>query len=140
MAKVVFTAISGRLLAEADDPEKARQFANPRNAAAGSLRQKDASVTASRPLRFLAHGWGEVSALPVDTQYDVMKAIEGWGVPVSPLLKRFESVDDVLAHYAEIERRSAEMDYYIHGVVDKVDRLDWPARPGSGTTAPTWAH
>src|SRR3546814_5658754 len=78
MAKADFTALNARLLAESDDPEKARQFANPRNAAAGSLRQKDASVTASRPLRFLAHGWGEVSALPATTQYEVMKAIESW--------------------------------------------------------------
>src|SRR3546814_3045860 len=70
MAKADFTALNARLLAESDDPEKARQFANPRNAAAGSLRQKDASVTASRPLRFLAHGWGEVSALPAPTQYE----------------------------------------------------------------------
>lgn len=139
MAKADFTALNARLLAEADDPEKARQFANPRNAAAGSLRQKDASVTASRPLRFLAHGWGEVSALPADTQYDVMKAIERWGVPVSPLLKRYESVADILAHYAGIERRRAEMDYDIDGVVYKVDRLDWQARLGFVAKAPRWA-
>ena len=139
MAKGDFTALNARLLAEADDPEKARQFANPRNAAAGSLRQKDASVTASRPLRYLAHGWGEVSALPADTQDGVMKAIEGWGVPVSPLLKRFESVADVLAHYSEIERRRAEMDYDIDGVVYKVDRLDWQQRLGFVAKAPRWA-
>ncbi|HET6524632.1 NAD-dependent DNA ligase LigA [Sphingopyxis sp.] len=139
MAKDDFTALNARLLAEAEDPEKARQFANPRNAAAGSLRQKDASVTASRPLRFLAHGWGEVSALPADTQYGVMKAIEGWGVPVSPLLKRYEGVADVLGHYAEIERRRAEMDYDIDGVVYKVDRLDWQQRLGFVAKAPRWA-
>ncbi|KTE10082.1 NAD-dependent DNA ligase LigA [Sphingopyxis sp. H115] len=139
MAKADFTALNARLLAEAEDPEKARQFANPRNAAAGSLRQKDASVTASRPLRFLAHGWGEVSALPADTQYEVMKAIEGWGVPVSPLLQRYDSVADILAHYAEIERRRAEMDYDIDGVVYKVDRLDWQARLGFVAKAPRWA-
>jgi DNA ligase (NAD+) len=139
MAKEDFTALNARLLAEADDPEKARQFANPRNAAAGSLRQKDASVTASRPLRFLAHGWGEVSALPADTQYGVMKAIEGWGVPVSPLLARFESLADLLGHYAAIERRRAEMDYDIDGVVYKVDRLDWQQRLGFVAKAPRWA-
>ena len=139
MAKADFTALNARLLAESDDPEKARQFANPRNAAAGSLRQKDASVTASRPLRFLAHGWGEVSALPATTQYEVMKAIESWGVPVSPLLERFESVADLLAHYAEIERRRAEMDYDIDGVVYKVDRLDWQQRLGFVAKAPRWA-
>ena len=139
MAKADFTALNARLLAEAEDPEKARQFANPRNAAAGSLRQKDASVTASRPLRFLAHGWGEVSALPADTQYAVMKAIEGWGVPVSPLLKRADSVAALLAHYAEIERRRAEMDYDIDGVVYKIDRLDWQQRLGFVAKAPRWA-
>ena len=149
MAKTDFVALNARLMEEGRalaaqreqdfDPATVRQFANPRNAAAGSLRQKDASVTASRPLRFLAHGWGEVSALPADTQYGVMKAIEGWGVPVSPLLKYFESVDAVLAHYAEIERRRAELPYDIDGVVYKVDRLDWQQRLGFVAKAPRWA-
>lgn len=139
MAKADFAALNARLLAEADDPEKARQFANPRNAAAGSLRQKDASVTASRPLRFLAHGWGEVSALPAETQYDAMKVIESWGVPVSPLLKRYDSVAEILAHYAAIERQRAELPYDIDGVVYKVDRLDWQARLGFVARAPRWA-
>ncbi|PZQ23029.1 MAG: DNA ligase (NAD(+)) LigA [Sphingopyxis macrogoltabida] len=139
MAKADFAALNARLLAEADDPEKARQFANPRNAAAGSLRQKDASVTASRPLRFLAHGWGDVSAPPADTQYAVMRAIAGWGVPVSPLLGRFESVADVLAHYRTIEATRAELPYDIDGVVYKVDRLDWQARLGFVAKAPRWA-
>src|SRR3546814_19239124 len=71
--------------------------------------------------------------------YEVMKAIESWGVPVSPLLKRFESVADLLAHYAEIERRRAEMDYDIDGVVYKVDRLDWQQRLGFVAKAPRWA-
>ena len=83
MSKADFAALNARLLAEAEDPDKARQFANPRNAAAGSLRQKDAAVTRSRPLRFYAHGWGEVSALPAETQLGVMRAIESWGVPIS---------------------------------------------------------
>src|SRR3546814_21033857 len=96
MAKGDFAALNARLLAAADDPEKARQFANPRNAAAGSLRQKDAGITASRPLRFLAHGWGEVSALPEATQFAMMQRIESRGVPVSPLLKRRDSVQDGL--------------------------------------------
>ncbi|MBA3940473.1 MAG: DNA ligase (NAD(+)) LigA [Sphingopyxis sp.] len=139
MAKADFTALNARLLAEAEDPERARQFANPRNAAAGSLRQKDASVTASRPLRFLAHGWGEVSALPADTQFGMMKLIESWGVPVSPLLQRYDSVADILAHYAGIERRRAEMAYDIDGVVYKVDRLDWQQRLGFVAKAPRWA-
>ncbi|MBO9697715.1 MAG: NAD-dependent DNA ligase LigA [Sphingopyxis sp.] len=149
MAKEDFTALNERLLNEgralADqrgqefDPATARQFANPRNAAAGSLRQKDANVTASRPLRFLAHGWGEVSMLPADTQFGVMNAIMRAGIPVSPELKRFESVAEVLAHYTEIERRRAEMDYDIDGVVYKVDSLAWQQRLGFVAKAPRWA-
>lgn len=139
MAKADFAALNARLLAEADDPEKARQFANPRNAAAGSLRQKDAGVTAARPLRFLAHGWGEASDVPAATQYEMMRLIESWGVPVSPLLQRFESVADVLAHYRRIEAERAEMPYDIDGVVYKVDRLDWQGRLGFVAKAPRWA-
>jgi DNA ligase (NAD+) len=149
MAKADFTALNERLMEEgralaaqreqAFDTATVRQFANPRNAAAGSLRQKDASVTASRPLRFLAHGWGEVSALPAETQFDVMKQIERWGAPVSPLLKRYESVAEILAHYAEIERRRADMDYDIDGVVYKVDSLAWQQRLGFVAKAPRWA-
>jgi DNA ligase (NAD+) len=139
MAKADFEALNARMLAEADDPEKARQFANPRNAAAGSLRQKDASITASRPLRFLAHGWGEVSALPADTQAGVMQAIADWGVPVSPLLTRLGRTADVLAHYRKIEAQRADLPYDIDGVVYKVDRLDWQERLGFVAKAPRWA-
>jgi DNA ligase (NAD+) len=149
MSKADFTALNDRLMDEGRalaaqreqefDPAAVRQFANPRNAAAGSLRQKDASVTASRPLRFLAHGWGEVSALPADTQYEVMQQIARWGAPVSPLLVRYESVADILAHYAEIERRRADMDYDIDGVVYKVDSLAWQQRLGFVAKAPRWA-
>ena len=139
MAKADFAALNERLLAEANDLEKARQFANPRNAAAGSLRQKDASITASRPLRFLAHGWGEVSGLPEATQFAMMKRIESWGVLVSPLLGRFESVEAVLDHYRTIEAERADMPYDIDGVVYKVDRLDWQERLGFVAKAPRWA-
>jgi DNA ligase (NAD+) len=139
MAKADFEALNARMLAETDDPEKARQFANPRNAAAGSLRQKDASITASRPLRFLAHGWGEVSALPADTQAGVMQAIADWGVPVSPLLTRLGRTADVLAHYRKIEAQRADLPYDIDGVVYKVDRLDWQERLGFVAKAPRWA-
>ncbi len=139
MAKGDFEALNTRLLAEADDSEKARQFANPRNAAAGSLRQKDASVTASRRLRFLAHGWGEVSALPADSQNGVMKTIEAWGVPVSPLLIPADGAADVLKHYRSIETQRADLPYDIDGVVYKVDRLDWQERLGLVTKFPRWA-
>ena len=139
MAKDDFEALNARLLAEADDPEKARQFANPRNAAAGSLRQKDASITASRRLRFLAHGWGEVSALPADSQFDVMKAVAAWGIPVSPLLLRADGAAEVLNHYRSIESQRADLPYDIDGVVYKVDRLDWQERLGFVAKAPRWA-
>lgn len=139
MAKADFTALNARLMAEADEPEKARQFANPRNAAAGSLRQKDASVTASRPLRFLAHGWGAHSDLPADTQLGVMQAIAAWGLPVSDMLVRVETLEALLAHYRGIERARADLPFDIDGVVYKVDRLDWQQRLGFVAKAPRWA-
>ena len=149
MAKADFLALNARLLAEGEalaerrgesfDPATARQFANPRNAAAGSLRQKDANVTASRPLRFMAHGWGAVSALPADTQHGVMRAIEGWGIPLSSHLVQVESVEAMLAQYRAIEHRRADLPYDIDGVVYKVDRLDWQERLGFVAKAPRWA-
>ncbi|MEG3151983.1 NAD-dependent DNA ligase LigA [Sphingomonas sp. ZT3P38] len=142
MAKADFTALNARLLAEAEaagDASKARQFANPRNAAAGSLRQKDAAVTATRPLRFLAHGWGETSTLPAETQYDVMCAIEAWGLPVSDMLVRADGIAAALAHYRAIETARADLPFDIDGVVYKVDRLDWQARLGAVAKAPRWA-
>ena len=149
MAKADFAGLNERLMDEgrADaeakgvdfDPEKIRQFANPRNAAAGSLRQKDANITAKRPLKFWAHGWGVHSDLPGETALDVMKAIASWRVPVSPLVKRFEALDDMLAHYRHIEAERADLDYDIDGVVYKVDRLDWQQRLGFVAKAPRWA-
>ncbi|MEO9129720.1 MAG: NAD-dependent DNA ligase LigA, partial [Sphingomonas sp.] len=140
MAKADFAALNARLLADAEDPLKARQFANPRNAAAGSLRQKDSTVTASRPLRFLAHGWGEVlGAMPGETQYDVMTAIAGWGVPVSDMLVRADGITEALAQYCTIEVSRADLPFDIDGVVYKVDRLDWQARLGAVAKAPRWA-
>ncbi|MBC7491784.1 MAG: NAD-dependent DNA ligase LigA, partial [Novosphingobium sp.] len=114
-------------------------FANPRNAAAGSLRQKDASVTAKRPLCFLAHGWGAVSAVPGATQFATMERIAAWGVPVSPLLARCESVEVMLAHYRNIGAQRADLPYEIDGVVYKVDSLDWQQRLGFVAKAPRWA-
>ena len=134
MAKSDFAAIN-----EAQKAKDGKIFANPRNAAAGSLRQKDAKVTASRPLRFLAHGWGEVSGLPAETQSGVMAAIASWGVPASPLLVRVPHSDDALAHYAGIERQRADLPYDIDGVVYKVDRLEWQERLGFVAKSPRWA-
>ncbi len=139
MAKADFVGLNQRLFTEADDPEKARQFANPRNAAAGSLRQKDAAVTASRPLRFLAHGWGEASSLPAETQLGVMQAIASWGLPVSDMLTCVDTLDALIAHYRGIEAARADLPFDIDGVVYKVDRLDWQQRLGFVAKAPRWA-
>lgn len=134
MAKADFAALNAKAEAEAS-----KLFANPRNAAAGSLRQKDPAVTAARPLRFLAHGWGETSDLPGETQFDVMKAIESWGIPVDPRFVRLTSTAEVLAHYRTIEALRADLPFDIDGVVYKVDRLDWQARLGFVAKAPRWA-
>ncbi|MBO9499927.1 MAG: NAD-dependent DNA ligase LigA [Novosphingobium sp.] len=139
MAKADFAELNARLLAEAEAAGKeARQFANPRNAAAGSLRQKDASVTASRPLKFLAWGWGEVSSEPAGSQYDAMMGIRTWGFPVSDLLVRAETLDRALEQYRTIEARRADLPFDIDGVVYKVDRIDWQARLGFVGRAPRW--
>jgi len=134
MARADFAALNA---AQAERGDKL--FANPRNAAAGSLRQKDASVTASRPLRFLAHGWGAVSALPADTQFGVMQALAGWGVPVSPLLVRCADAAAMIAHYAMIGEARPGLPYDIDGVVFKVDALDLQERLGFVAKAPRWA-
>ena len=134
MAKSDFESLNA-----AQDAAGEKLFANPRNAAAGSLRQKDPGVTAARPLCFLAHGWGEVSALPSDSQYGVMRAIADWGLPVSDGLVQVDTVEALLAHYREIESGRASLAFDIDGVVYKVDRLDWQARLGFVAKAPRWA-
>jgi DNA ligase (NAD+) len=142
MAKDDFAALNRRLLDEAraaGDESKARQFANPRNAAAGSLRQKGASVTATRPLRFIVHGWGETSGLPGDSQTAVMDALDSWGFAESPLRVRCANAAAAIAHYRLIEARRADLDYDIDGVVYKIDRLDWQDRLGQVGRAPRWA-
>jgi DNA ligase (NAD+) len=139
MSKADFAALNARLLAEAEDPAKARQFANPRNAAAGSLRQKEAAVTATRPLRYYAHGWGEASALPDDSQLGVMRAIAAWGVPIADDLERCTDMVSLIAHYRAIEAKRADLPFDIDGVVYKVDRLDWQERLGFVSRAPRWA-
>lgn len=139
MAKADFAALNARLLAEAAEAGKeARQFANPRNAAAGSLRQKDAAVTAARPLRFLAWGWGETSALPGETQAEVIRAIAAMGFPVSDLFVGPVDLEAALAQYGKIEAVRADLPFDIDGVVYKIDRLDWQARLGFVGRAPRW--
>jgi DNA ligase (NAD+) len=140
MAKGDFAALNARLLAEAETTGKeARQFANPRNAAAGSLRQKDAAVTATRPLRFFAWGWGEVSTLPGDTQTAIVDAIRGWGFQVAPAFAHAATTADALAVYRGIEHQRADLPFDIDGVVYKLDRLDWQTRLGTVGRTPRWA-
>ena len=133
MAKADFAALNAAQEAAGD-----KLFANPRNAAAGSLRQKDAAVTAARPLRFLAWGWGAASAVPESSQYAMMRRIADWGLPVSPLLGLCGTVEEMLSHYRNIQRQRADLPYDIDGVVYKVDRLDWQERLGFVAKAPRW--
>jgi DNA ligase (NAD+) len=116
-----------------------RPFANPRNAAAGSLRQLDPSVTAHRPLHFFAYGWGEVASLPADTQWGVYRAMKGWGFPLNPLMKLTSSVENMLATYRDIESQRASLDYDIDGIVYKLDRLDLQERLGYVSRSPRFA-
>ena len=133
MSKPDFAALNER-----QEAAGAKIFANPRNAAAGSLRQKDPAITAARPLHFLAHGWGELSEPLGQSQLEAMKRFESLGFPVSDLLTLCGTFDEALAHYAEIERRRADLPYDIDGVVYKVDRLDWQERLGQVGRAPRW--
>lgn len=114
-------------------------FANPRNAAAGSLRQIDPRVTATRPLRFFAYAWGEMSALPAMTQTDMVEAFARWGFPVNPLMVRCADVAALIAHYRLIERERPVIGYDIDGVVYKVDDLALQHRLGFVARAPRWA-
>ena len=114
-------------------------FANPRNSAAGSLRQKDPSITASRPLGFFAYGWGEMSEMPADTQSGMIKWFEQCGFKTNPLTKLRRGLDALLQFHREIEAQRGTLDYDIDGVVYKVDRLDWQERLGFVSRSPRWA-
>jgi DNA ligase (NAD+) len=114
-------------------------FANPRNSAAGSLRQKDPSITASRPLGFFAYAWGEISDMPAQTQSGMIKWFEHCGFKTNPLARICTSVDQLLKFYHGIEQERSHLDYDIDGVVYKVDRLDWQERLGFVSRSPRWA-
>ena len=134
MTKKAFLALNERQKAAGDTI-----FANPRNSAAGSLRQKDPTITASRPLGFFAYAWGEMSAMPVDTQSGMIHWFERCGFKTNPLTKVCHSTDQLIAFHRKIEEARAELDYDIDGVVYKVDRLDWQERLGFVSRTPRWA-
>ena len=129
-----FEALNARLEAEAVEP-----FANPRNAAAGSLRQLDATITASRPLRFFAYAWGEASEPLAPTQWEALQRLKKLGFQINPLTKRCNDVAAMLEHYRKIEEQRATLGYDIDGVVYKTDRLDYQERLGFVSRAPRWA-
>ena len=114
-------------------------FANPRNAAAGSLRQLDPEITKQRPLKFFAYAWGDMSAMPTNTQSGMVARFREWGFSVNPAFVTTADTAGLLAHWAEIEGQRAALDYDIDGMVYKVDRLDYQNRLGFVSRAPRWA-
>lgn len=134
MLKKDFLALNKRQAAAADTV-----FANPRNSAAGSLRQKDPSITASRPLKFFAYAWGEMSAMPAKTQHEMIEWIGKAGFVTNPLITLCKDVEALLKFYRKIEQKRASLGYDIDGVVYKVDRLDWQERLGFVSRNPRWA-
>jgi DNA ligase (NAD+) len=114
-------------------------FANPRNAAAGSLRQLDASITAKRPLQLFAYAWGEMAVQEAATQWDFLENLKSLGFPVNPLIRVCKNADEAIAYHAEIGALRASLDYDIDGIVYKVNRLDWQERLGFVSRAPRWA-
>jgi DNA ligase (NAD+) len=134
MTKKAFLALNERQKAAGDTI-----FANPRNSAAGSLRQKDPSITASRPLGFFAYAWGEMADMPEETQSGMIAWFEHCGFKTNPLTKICHSVEQLIAFHRKIEEQRARLDYDIDGVVYKVDRLDWQERLGFVSRTPRWA-
>src|SRR6202046_4085679 len=134
MTKKAFLALNERQKAAGDTI-----FANPRNSAAGSLRQKDPTITGSRPLGFFAYAWGEMSGMPEDTQSGMIGWFERCGFKTNPLARICHSVEQLIAFHRKIEEQRARLDYDIDGVVYKVDRLDWQERLGFVSRTPRWA-
>ena len=134
MLKKDFAALNARQSASGD-----RVFANPRNAAAGSLRQLDARITAARPLRFFAYAWGALSEALAPTQMESVNRLKRLGFQVNPLTRPCAGPQDLLAQYRAIEAGRAELGYDIDGVVYKVNDLALQARLGFRTTTPRWA-
>jgi len=133
MTKGAFLALNERQKASGG-----QIFANPRNSAAGSLRQKDPAITASRPLGFFAYSWGEISKIPAHTQSGMIKWFESCGFKTNPLTRLCRSTEELIAFHRKIEEGRAELDYDIDGVVYKVDRIDWQERLGFVSRTPRW--
>jgi DNA ligase (NAD+) len=129
-----FAALNEKQIQAGEKP-----FANPRNAAAGSLRQLDPTITSARPLRFFAYAWGEAPELPARSQWGVVQAFKTWGLPVNPLMVLCNSTEELLSHYRKIETRRASLGYDIDGVVYKVNDLALQARLGFVSRSPRWA-
>ncbi|MGR3678178.1 MAG: NAD-dependent DNA ligase LigA [Paracoccaceae bacterium] len=142
MSHADFKALNDRIQVENDanpDKKPTRQFANPRNAAAGSLRQLDAEITRARPLHFFAYSWGELSEPLAQTQSGAIARFTDFGFQTNPLTGRFTSLDGLLKHYHKIEEERADLGYDIDGVVYKVDDLGLQGRLGFRSTTPRWA-
>jgi DNA ligase (NAD+) len=133
MTKKAFLALNERQKAEGSTI-----FANPRNSAAGSLRQKDPAITASRPLGFFAYAWGEMAEMPEQTQSGMIAWFETCGFSTNPLTKTCHSLEQLIAFHRKIEQQRSHLDYDIDGVVYKVDRLDWQERLGFVSRTPRW--
>src|ERR1700704_3570906 len=134
MTKAGFLALNQRQAAAGE-----QVFVNPRNSAAGSLRQKDPGITASRPLGFFAYAWGEMSDMPAKTQSGMIRWFERCGFKTNPLAELCHSVEELLAFHREIETQRSHLDYDIDGVVYKLDRIDWQERLGFVSRTPRWA-
>ena len=114
-------------------------YVNPRNTAAGSLRQLDSAITATRPLNFFAYAWGEMSSMPADTQMGMVEWMKACGFRINPLMQSFEKIEELLKHYYQIEKDRPELEYDIDGVVYKVDDLGLQERLGLKSRVPRWA-
>jgi len=137
--EVYMTKTDFQALNEAQAAKEAKIFANPRNAAAGSLRQMDPSVTASRPLKYFAYGWGALEGMSFETQWDFLQQLKKWGFVVNERTKVCESVKAMVAAHTKLGADRAKLGYDIDGMVYKVNRLDWQKRLGFVSRAPRWA-
>ncbi|MBO6716829.1 MAG: NAD-dependent DNA ligase LigA [Rhizobiaceae bacterium] len=137
--EVYMTYAEFQALKERSAAAGGQDYVNPRNTAAGSLRQKDPAVTASRNLKFFAYAWGYTTEDPAPTQYDSVQKLADWGFAISPLMVRAKSAHELIEHYKRIEEQRSSLGYDIDGVVYKVDRLDLQRRWGFVTGEPRWA-